>query len=98
MQQNSDMITNPKLFQRSKSYQNGTPQLHLSCKHKRGGRLLTEDIHVGTSKEGTMLITGLTMVHSSVLKLKVGKAELPIRDSPSEGPTCKDPDHVRRWC
>lgn len=35
MQQNSGMITNPKLFQRSKSYQNGTPQLHLSSKHKR---------------------------------------------------------------
>lgn len=35
MQQNSGMITNPKLFQRSKSYQNGTPQLHLSSKRKR---------------------------------------------------------------
>lgn len=45
-----------------------------------------------------MLVTGLTMVHSSVLKLKVDKAELPIRDSPSEGPTCKDPDHIRKWC
>lgn len=42
-----------------------------------------------------MLVAGLALVHSTVLKLKVGKADLSGRDSPSEGPTWKDPDYVR---
>lgn len=41
-----------------------------------------------------MLVAGLALVHGTVLKLKVGKADLSGRDSPSEGPTWKEPDFV----
>lgn len=96
MQRNKDMVTNPKLFWRF-SHQNGTLQLNLfSCTWK-AGRVLTEDIHIGTGKDGAMLVAGLTLVHSTVLKLKVGKADLSGRDSPSECPTWKDSDCVRSW-
>ena len=44
-----------------------------------------------------MLVAGLALVDSTVLKLKVGKADLSGRDSPSEGPTWKDPEYIRRW-
>lgn len=44
-----------------------------------------------------MLVGSLTLVHSTVLQLKVGKADLSGRDSPSEGPTWKDTDYIRRW-
>jgi len=72
-------------------------QSDLSSRAGKAGRGLTEDVHVGAGQDGAVLVAGLALVHSTVLQLQVGKADLSGRDSPSEGPAWKDPDCVRRW-
>lgn len=77
--------------------QNGTLQFDLPSGTGKAGRVLTEDVHVGAGKDGAVLVAGLTLVHGTVLQLEVGEADLSGRDSPSEGPTWKDPNYIRRW-